>query len=286
MNKRVRISSVFIAVFFVGGLALVLYPFISNELNNYLDNQLITFYQQQANQQNAKELAEAKQKWQAKNEQLLKEANSQKIGSDPFSEKESEKKVNEKSYLEKHTIAFIDIPKINVSLPIFNGTNDLLLEKGAGLLEGTSYPIGGAGTHSVITGHRGLISAKLFTDLPNLKKEDTFVIMIAKEKHAYKIDQIRVVEPDDTELLRVVDGKDYVTLLTCTPFMVNSHRLLVRGHRVPYTEKIENDLKKSTKNQIRSGYILLSVLILIILIIYLFIRKKRKSQKKNEEFST
>lgn len=254
---------------------LVLYPFVSNELNNYLDNQLITIYQKEANKKNEKELAEAKKKWQEKNDQLLKDSASQRIGKDPFSEKKVEKQVREKDYFEKQTIAFIDIPKINVTLPIFDGTNDLLLEKGVGLLEGSSYPIGGAGAHSVITGHRGLVSAKLFTDLPKLKKDDTFIITIAKEKHAYEVDNILVVEPDETEALLVVQGKDYVTLLTCTPFMVNSHRLLVRGHRVAYTEKMEKVVEKSKQDQLRTKYILLFLIFLVIMFMYIFIRYKK-----------
>lgn len=275
MKRRIRISSILIFILFIGGLMLVLYPFVSNELNNYLDNQLITIYQKEANKKNEKELAEAKKKWQEKNDQLLKDSASQRIGKDPFSEKKVEKQVREKDYFEKQTIAFIDIPKINVTLPIFDGTNDLLLEKGVGLLEGSSYPIGGAGAHSVITGHRGLVSAKLFTDLPKLKKDDTFIITIAKEKHAYEVDNILVVEPDETEALRVVQGKDYVTLLTCTPFMVNSHRLLVRGHRVAYTEKMEKVVEKSKQNQLRTKYILLFLIFLVIMFMYIFIRYKK-----------
>lgn len=275
MKHRIRISSILIFLLFIGGLLLVSYPFVSNELNNYLDNQLITIYQKKANQKNEKELAEAKKKWQVKNEQLLKDAAGQRIGKDPFSEKKVEKQGKEKDYFEKQTIAFIDIPKINVTLPIFDGTNDLLLEKGVGLLEGSSYPIGGADTHSVITGHRGLISAKLFTDLPKLNKGDTFIITIAKERHAYEVDNLLVVEPDETEALQIVHGKDYVTLLTCTPFMVNSHRLLVRGHRVAYTEKTEKAMEKSKHNQLWTTYTLLFLFLMVILFIYIFIRNKK-----------
>ncbi|MDT0901799.1 class C sortase, partial [Staphylococcus pseudintermedius] len=128
---------------------------------------------------------------------------------------------------------------------MFDTTNDLFLAKGTSLLEGTSYPTGGKSTHAVISGHRGLPSAKLFTDLPDLKKGDVFFIEINKRTLAYEIDQLKVVEPTETEDLLIEKDKDLVTLLTCTPYMINSHRLLVRGHRIPYTPKMAKNLQRA-----------------------------------------
>lgn len=276
MKSRVKLSSIFIGALFLFGLLLVLYPFVSNGLNNYLDDKLIETYQNQANKKNETEMEAAKKKWVEKNEQLLKDANNQVIGADTFSTKKKESEKPEKNYYEQQTIAYLNIPKIKVKVPVFNGTNDLLLEKGAGLLEGTSYPIGGMGTHAVLSAHRGLETAKLFTDLPKLVMGDTFIITIAQEKHAYKVDKISVIEPDDIELLRVVDEQDYVTLMTCTPFMVNSHRLLVRGHRIPYTEELKEDVKKSEHERNRGQLLLITFCLIIFCSVIFFTVRKIK----------
>lgn len=134
----------------------------------------------------------------------------------------------------KGTIGYINIPKINVNLPIYHGTSEEVLNKGVGHLENTAFPIGGKNNHAVLTGHRGLSSAKLFTDLDKLDVGDIFYIHVLDETLAYQVDQVLVVEPNVTENLRSVKGEDYVSLVTCTPYSVNTHRLLVRGTHVPY----------------------------------------------------
>lgn len=133
-------------------------------------------------------------------------------------------------------IGYVTIEKINVNLPIYHGTSSAALQAGAGHLEGTSLPIGGESTHSVIVGHRGLPSAKLFTDLDQMEVGDTFTITVLDQVYTYEVDQISIVLPTEIEELYVVDGKDYCTLMTCTPYGVNSHRLLVHGVRVDNTE--------------------------------------------------
>ncbi|MCL2343880.1 MAG: class C sortase, partial [Firmicutes bacterium] len=133
------------------------------------------------------------------------------------------------------TMGYLVIPEINVNLPIYHGASEETLRKGVGHLEGTSLPVGGEGTHAVLTGHTGLTNARLFTDLTELKRGDTFYVHVLGMVLAYQVDQIKVVEPADTSDLLPVEGKDYVTLVTCTPYRVNSHRLLVRGIRIPYT---------------------------------------------------
>ncbi|HEL1011121.1 TPA: class C sortase [Streptococcus equi subsp. ruminatorum] len=151
---------------------------------------------------------------------------------DPFTKKQKEGLKAYARMLEAHEqIGHVTIPSIGVDIPIYAGTTATVLEKGSGYLEGTSLPIGGRSTHAVLTAHRGLPTARLFTDLNKVKKGDTFYVTNIKETLAYKVDSIRVVDPTALDAVRVVDGKDYVTLLTCTPYMINSHRLLVRGER-------------------------------------------------------
>ena len=132
-------------------------------------------------------------------------------------------------------IGYLTIPVIDVNLPIYYGTSQEVLAKGVGYVPETSFPLGGESTHSVLTGHRGLPEAKLFTDMDKVEEGDPFYIHVLDEILAYQVDQIKVVDPDDTSDLDIVEGQDYVTLVTCTPYAINSHRLLVRGHRIEYT---------------------------------------------------
>lgn len=143
-------------------------------------------------------------------------------------------------------------------------------------MEGASYPIGGEDTHAVLCGHRGLTSATLFTDLPKLQIGDAFYIETFDDTLAYQIDQIKTVAPDDTEALKIVKGSDYVTLLTCTPYMVNSHRLLVRGKRVPYNEENETNAAKKANQQ--DLWVLLVVSTILLLLLLMISRIKRKKQ--------
>ena len=142
-------------------------------------------------------------------------------------------------YAEQLTVggvmAYIDIPKINVYLPVQHGTDADTLERAVGHVVGTSLPVGGSSTHAVLSAHSGLASSKLFSDIDQLAEGDTFYIHVLGDTLAYKVDAIHTVLPTDTSLLQIADGKDLVTLVTCTPFGVNTHRLLVRGHRIPYT---------------------------------------------------
>ncbi|WP_087626567.1 class C sortase, partial [Enterococcus faecium] len=176
-----------------------------------------------------------------------------------------------KSYIESHTVGVLTIPKINVNLPIFDQTTTKLLEKGACLFEGTSYPIGGKSTHAVLSSHRGLPQAKLFTDLPQLKIEDHFYIEINGQYLAYQVDQIKTVEPTETEALQIQENQDLVTLVTCTPYMVNSHRLLVRGHRIAVElEEIKESLEKVEQAK-RTVFLLVNGLVSVFLLLFLII---------------
>ena len=154
-------------------------------------------------------------------------------------------------YAEQLTVggvmAYIDIPKINVYLPVQHGTDADTLERAVGHVVGTSLPVGGSSTHAVLSAHSGLASSKLFSDIDQLAEGDTFYIHVLGDTLAYKVDAIHTVLPTDTSLLQIADGKDLVTLVTCTPFGINTHRLLVRGHRVPYTPEQETTAAEETR---------------------------------------
>ena len=181
----------------------------------------------------------------------------------------------------------LEIPVIGVDLPVYHGTSDEVLEKGIGHLEGTSLPVGGKGTHAVITGHTGINKAKMFTDLTELKKGNQFYIHVLGKVLAYEVDDINVVLPEDTRKLSIVDGKDYVTLITCTPYGENTHRLLVRGKRTKYVpQKRENEKKKKKigNSQWMRNYrkgIIIGLIVSGIFLLLFKIFQKIRSKKKN-----
>ena len=263
---------IMLSVFFIGVLSLA-YPFVSDTLNDYLDQQVIKNYQKKAKSEHATVLAELQKRMIKKNEQLA--SNEAMPEADSFSKKKKNDHKSQKSYIESHTVGVLTIPKINVNLPIFDQTTMKLLEKGACLLEGTSYPIGGKSTHAVLSSHRGLSQAKLFTNLPQLKIKDHFYIEINGQYLAYQVDQIKTVEPTETEALQIQEDQDLVTLVTCTPYMINSHRLLVRGHRIVVEpEEIKESLEK-VKQAKCTAFLLVSGLILLLFLVILikFLKK-------------
>lgn len=188
-------------------------------------------------------------------------------------------------------MGYIMIPAISIDLPIYHGTTGAAMEKGAGHMEGTSLPVGGIGTHAVISAHSGMASAKLFTDLDKLKLGDMFFITVCNQKLAYEVDNIAVVEPTDIDLIRIDTQQDYVTLLTCTPYGVNTHRLLVRGHRVEMAEEaiaeVEEKAEPAASTWIEKyeqgiliGVAIFLGLLLIALLVYF---TKRLKQRKDEK---
>lgn len=180
-------------------------------------------------------------------------------------------------------MGYVKIPCISVDLPIYHGTSTEVLERGIGHLAASSFPIGGKSTHAVLTGHTGLSSAKLFTDLTEMKKGDLFFIHVLDKKLAYRVDQINVIRPENIRKLQIIDGKDYVTLLTCTPYGVNDHRLLVRGIRTEYHEKEELTKERPHHSQWMEVYrraILIGLLIVFALIISRKVYVKIKGRRK------
>ena len=181
---------------------------------------------------------------------------------------------------ESGIMGYIDIPKINIRLPLYHGIDDRVLEVAIGHIAGTSLPVGGEGSHCVLSGHRGLPSARLFTDLDKVVEGDTWTLTVLDRTYTYECDQIRVVEPTDLSALVIEEGKDYCTLVTCTPYGVNSHRLLVRGHRIANASGEANVIADAIL--IESIYIapFIAVPMLIVLIIEMLIVTGRRRRKK------
>lgn len=242
--KKKSITTLIIILFFLAGLSLLLYPFVANQWNNYRQKRLISSYDSTVSQMESEGSIDYEAEWErahAYNEALLPS-----ILPDSFAVAEASDEPDEE-YMACLNIAgdemmgTVEIPKINIELPIYHTTSEEVLERAAGHLEGSSLPVGGESTHAVISAHRGLPSASLFTDLDQLEEGDHFLLHVLDDTLAYEVDKISVVEPEDTQELAVEEGEDLVTLLTCTPYGVNSHRLLVRGHRVPYEPEIIAD---------------------------------------------
>lgn len=177
-------------------------------------------------------------------------------------------------------MGYIQIPRIDVKLPIYHTTSEKVLQKGVGHLQGTSLPIGGKSTHAALSGHRGLPSSNLFTDLDLLEIGDIFYMEVLGNTSAYKIDQIKIVLPTETKDLEIVDGKDYVTLITCTPYSVNTHRLLVRGIRIDYQKAIEEQANE-VDNGIHVPFEIQILLIgfTVLMLIFLLLKVRRKNHE-------
>lgn len=279
-KKDRKKTDIFMIIVLFLGISLFSYPFVSDAVNSYFDQQLVQYYQQKANNENEEAVAKLKEKQDKQNAELAKDGNNPGVAvfNDAVSNEQQKKIKKEQSYLKQHTIATLTIPKIKVSLPIFDQTNELFLQNGVSLLEGTSIPSGGPSTHSVLSTHRGLPEAKLFTDLPKLKKTDVFYIDINNERLAYEVDQIKTIEPTDTQDLLIQSGEDIITLMTCTPYMVNTHRLLVRGHRIPYKPEAEKEIKETINHNRNKLFIWIGGIILAVLLSLFIFRKIKKKR--------
>ena len=286
MKKKA--GNLVIGIIFLAGLSLLLYPFVSNQWNNYRQKQLLSGYEQVVSEKEAAEGIDydaERKKAEDYNEALLpcvlpdSFALAESSGVDPVY-------MNTLNIAGDEMMGSVEIPKINIKIPIYHTTEEEVLNKGAGHLEGSSLPVGGANTHAVISAHRGLPSASLFTDLDQMKVGDHFLLHVLDETLCYEVDKISVVKPEDTTALAVEDGQDLVTLLTCTPYGVNTERLLVRGHRVPYVEEeVKEEKTVLSGSSLHTNYLLwvfvgLSVTALFIFVLYLKETKlKRRANK-------
>lgn len=266
MKKKHIFIDIVMVLLFVIGVGAVIYPFVSDSVNDFLDQQIINYYQERANIENEEEMNRIHAEMEEQNKEIAEQA---VPGVDPYTETSLEENVESQpvSFYDEHTIGVVTIPKINVRLPIFDSTLPVFLEKGAGLLEGTSYPTGGEDTHAVITSHAGLTQAKLFTDLEKLAEDDQFFIEINGRTLAYEVNQTKVVLPTETDDVKVVVGEDFVTLLTCTPYMVNTHRLLVRGQRIPYVPQVAEHVDEVVKAQQNQMALLTGLIVAVTLFV-------------------
>ena len=283
---RRKISTILFALLFLIGFGIMAYPTIADQWNTYRQSRLITEYDEVVSKMEPEDFT---RQWEAaKNFNQTMTQN--KLYSDVFGESREDPKDSE--YWKVLNIAgdgvmgYLTIPKINIKLAVYHGTADDVLQTGIGHLNGTKLPIGGEGTHSILAAHRGLPSAKLFTDIDQLEKKDRFYLHVLDEDLAYEVDQILpMVDKDDRDTLegalQIEEGEDLVTLFTCTPYGVNSHRLLVRGHRVPYDGELESTPVESMVQAIQNYYMIyllagLGMTILGILAVSRIMRKRRE----------
>ena len=278
--KRLTFNLTVILLFIVG-FTILLYPTFSDYYNKYRNSLLIVDYENAVRTLSKADYEKILADARAYNDQHTVNtfydafSNEEYILSHPY-----DTLLNP---LGDETMGYIEIPKIAVRIAIGHGTGVETLERGAGHLEGTSLPIGGPSTHSVISAHRGLPSAKLFTDLDRIVEKDKFFIYVLNESLAYEVDQILIVEPNDSSELQIIEGQDLVTLLTCTPYGVNSHRLLVRGHRIPYNPDDLIDQAGEYEISDRDKPVLLlaigMILLVIIVLVMQYIRHRKRKKK-------
>lgn len=278
---KIKLMRIGLILIFITGLGILLYPTISNLLMNIFQTTAIQQYNYTVEQMQQDKIEEILSEARVYNEQFKNT-----IVVDPFSQ-EAESSVNSE-YNEilniDGTMGYIEIPKIDVNLPIFHGTSEEVLKRGVGHIETTPLPIGGEGNHSVLSAHRGLPSAKLFTDLDKLEIDDVFMIKMLTETLVYRIDQIKVVEPTDTQYLQAEEGEDYITLITCTPYAINTHRMLVRGTRMDtdeYLATINNGNLDNEKDTINYLFIFIIVVFIVLIVIFIFTKAIRR--RKNEK---
>ena len=259
-----HLTTILLAAVLALGLGLLLYPSVSNYWNSIHQSRAIMNYAETVADMDDEEYEKLLDAAKAYNKRLSEQGIRWKLTDEEKAEYKAQLNIAGTG-----NMGYIDIPKIHVKLPIYHGTEEKNLETSIGHMEGTSLPVGGEGSHCVLSGHRGLPSAKLFSDLDQLEEGDIFTLTILNETFAYEVDQIRIVEPTDLSELRLVDGKDYCTLVTCTPYGINTHRLLVRGHRVENPNGVANVIAEAI--QIEPVYIAPFVAAPILLLLFMLI---------------
>lgn len=267
------------ALIFIAGAGIFLYPTISNFFAEMNQIHTIRNYQATVNKGRQNEMKLFLQEARIYNENLTGDPVHDPfiVGSGYNMPDDYEKVLN---INRDGVMGYLEIAKIDVFMPIYHGTNEIDMMKGAGHLEGSTLPIGGDSRHSILCAHRGLPSAKLFTRLDEMKKDDVFFIHVLNQKLAYKVDEVKVIKPEEVKNIEIIKGKDFVTLMTCTPYGKNTHRLLVRGSRVPYKEvlnKIEEETHVPWVKEIVIGTVTGSGLFAMSIFIY---RQKKKHPKR------
>ena len=275
--KRKHISTIFIILIFLVGLGFISYPTVSNLWNQAHQSRAIATYSKQVEKlddSENKKMLKAARKY---NKSLLKKSDHWKL-----SKKDKKKYESLLDISGTGIMGYIEVPKIDCSLPIYHGTDEGALQIAIGHLEGSSLPVGGKSTHCVLSGHRGLPSARLFTDLDQMEEGDIFILNILGRKLAYEVDQIRVVLPEEMSDLEIEEGKDLCTLVTCTPYGINTHRLLVRGHRVKYVETKVQEQKKVSKSKTDTRLVIAGAAVgaVVLFIIIFAVRRRRKHRNQ------
>lgn len=275
MKKKAKTLAILLV--FLIGLLIMLYPFISNFRNRMRTENLIGVYNGDVDKTSQQKLAEAYRKARTYNRNHTVNTIVDIFNQDSPVRDEYMSLLNLSG---NGMMGYIEIPEIHQRLAIYHGTGDEVLQKGCGHIAGTSLPVGGKSTHSVLAAHRGLPSAKLFTDIDRLKEGDEFYVFVLNHTLAYKVDQIKTVKPDNLDDLQIVKGKDYVTLFTCTPYAVNTHRLLVRGHRVPYVPK--DNATRTMMDSFEMYWIIIFVIGIIALAVVVWIKQKERKKMQKE----
>ncbi len=268
MKKHLS-TIIFVIVLFVG-LSLLLYPTISDYWNSYHQSKAIASYNDTVDNMDEVERQKILTDAQEYNKRLLSNNDRFEMSDEEYSEYDTLLNINGNGIM-----GYVDIPRIDVSIPIYHGTDNEVLQIGVGHIEGTSLPIGGESTHSAISGHRGLTSSKLFTDIDQLSEGDVFMINVLGETLTYEVDQIRIVLPDELNDLKIETGMDYCTLVTCTPYGVNTHRLLIRGHRIPNEDAEALEIEDARQVSLLMETLGLGALILVVYIIIMKIMKNK-----------
>ena len=273
---RKHLSTIVLVILLLIGLSLLLYPTVSDYWNSFHQTKAITTY---AENVAALDNASYDAIWEAArqyNRNLCSRSNSFLLSEEQKAEYESLLDISGQGVM-----GYIEIPEIDVSLPIYHGTEDPVLQVAIGHLEWSSLPVGGESTHCVLSGHRGLPSAKLFTNLDKLQTGDIFMLRVLDNVLTYEVDQILIVEPQETGALRIEEGKDYCTLVTCTPYGINTHRLLVRGHRIDNIEEAKTVRVTADAIQIEPLLVAPVVAIPILLLLLILLLLPKQPRKKH-----
>ncbi len=269
--KNILIN-ILLVILFLFGLGILLYPTVSNIVNTAYNEKRIASYEDAVEKMSLADYKAYIDRAKEYNEKIKRHI--------AIDEKEYENQLNIDN---SGIMGYIEIPKINIKLPIFHGVEASVLQIGTGHLKETTLPIGGEGTHAAISGHRGLPSAKLFTELDKLEIGDIFNIYVLDESLSYQVDDIKVVEPDDVTSLGLIPGKDYVTLITCTPYGVNTHRLLVRGTRIEYKKDVPKKNYSAEAGIIDPNVVAAvsgSVIWIVLFVIGLIVNNRKKALKR------
>lgn len=277
-KKSNTIINILLVLILLAGLSLLLYPSVSDYWNSFHQSRAIVQYAEQVSLLDEDQYEELWTSATDYNASLLERANSY-ILSD--TQKEQYEELLNVSGI--GVMGYIEIPSIDCSLPIYHGTEESVLQTAIGHLEWTSLPVGGAGSHCVLSGHRGLPSARLFTDLDKLAVGDVFMLRVLDEVLTYEVDQILIVEPQDTDALQIEPGQDYCTLVTCTPYGINTHRLLVRGHRIENLEQAKTVHVTADAVQIEPMIVAPIVAIPMLLVLFAVLMSPHRSKRKKED---